>query len=126
MASFNPQDYKPGDIIYIASSAGWNRLTVSEWTVTKVTPSGQIACDKGRLTSRGNIVGHNEWSSSRVVSPEKAIEIRKEERQYALWKAVERANLDIVTALRNFDLDGLKAAQSKLAQAIDAIEKERE
>jgi len=118
-------DYKIGDEIFVASGRYGGTRSVEKWTVLRITPTGQIGCDKGRLSKFGNVIGDSQFYSRIVVTPERAAQIAEVSRKDDLWRSAYAMTRLVDVAVGKRDTDALKAAGDKLAQAIDILEKER-
>ncbi len=130
--SFDPAAYAVGDPLYV-EDGNWD-YTITEYTVDKITPSGQIVAsrtyenghkDEIRLTKAGRLSGVGQWSRRHVVDALRAAETRRDMATRQAWHGVRKIAEDLTKAAAQRDPDALCAAMGELRNAASAIETQR-
>ena len=128
MFNFDPATYAVGDTIWLAVPDGWDTHCVVAYTVSKKTSSGQITADAGlkqiRINKHGTIIGADRWNRDRIVTAERAAELRVETTVRSAWTAMRLAIAAVDSAARTKDRPSLDKAMADLLAAITRLPKE--
>ena len=115
---------KVGDTMHLAESYGWSSNRITEYTVVKISPKGQITCRAGaseiRLTPRGSIIGDSSYSRRHFVTAKQAQEIRQEAREQEWFRSIRSFAKKLDDGARLNDMDETIAAFDALSEAIRA------
>ena len=113
---------KVGDPMFLAEGNGWSSYRVTEYTVAKISPKGQITCKAGaseiRVTPRGSIIGDTSYSRRSFVTSTHANELQREALQLEWFNSIRKICATLDKASRQKDFIDVLAAFNTLEQAI--------
>ncbi len=123
---FDPANYSVGSTIYVSNKRGWSSYDVAEYTVTRVTPGGQLVAERRlrddytdtiRVNKHGNIAGERDHYRRSIVSAEDATELRADARREDAWRKIQVCGEGIEKVARSKDREALTAAIADLDRA---------
>lgn len=113
-----------GDVMFLSYPIGWSDYGVEEYTVTRITPKGQITCESGndklKVSPQGRIFGSGTWDKRYFVTAENAAELRAQVEHGKWCKEVRNLALVLERAALNKSTLSIVEAAAAIAQAIEA------
>jgi len=115
---FDPHAYKPGDRLWLRIADGWSDYSARSYTVSKVTPSGQVLAKRGdvetRFTKRGDVMGVSGYSRECVISEEQATCLIEGAKKRRRWRDISALCEEMSLTARKMDADTFTAFLTRL------------